>query len=185
MNYLFETGYEIETPIPMITREGAKPFPPTGYRTMDARTNFFYGITGITPGMAMRLPGLGSQYLLGFMDADKQFFLQGHAAQGYSRGELLVVHTLRQHDALDARHAATLPASRQPELSLARCRTERRRLHNDLLRSDAACGGEARKLDSERSEERVVHDPAPLQPARAILYESVAAERDRTGAVTI
>jgi hypothetical protein len=74
MNYLFETGYEFETPIPIITREGVKPFPPTGYRTMDARTNFFYGITGITPGMAMRLPGIGSQYLFALTDADKQYF---------------------------------------------------------------------------------------------------------------
>src|SRR5215510_2483374 len=47
-NYLFETGYEFETPIPLITREGAQPFTATGYRTMDARTNFFYGVTGIT-----------------------------------------------------------------------------------------------------------------------------------------
>ncbi len=74
MNYLFETGYEFETPIPMITKEGAKPFPPTGYRTLDARTNFFYGITGITPGMAMRLTNIGSQYLLAYVDSRKQFF---------------------------------------------------------------------------------------------------------------
>ena len=74
MNYLFETGYEFETPIPLITREGVKPFPATGYRTMDARTNFFYGITGITPGMAMRQPGIGSQYLFALADADKNFF---------------------------------------------------------------------------------------------------------------
>jgi len=73
-NFLFETGYEFETPIPMITREGVKPFPPTGYRTMDARTNFFYGITGITPAMAMRLPGAGSQYLLATLDANKNHF---------------------------------------------------------------------------------------------------------------
>jgi hypothetical protein len=73
-NYLFDTGYQFETPIPMITPEGAKPFPPTGYRTLDARTNFFYGITGITPGMAMRLTGIGSQYLLNMLDANKQFF---------------------------------------------------------------------------------------------------------------
>jgi hypothetical protein len=26
---LFETGYEFETPIPLITPEDAKPFPPT------------------------------------------------------------------------------------------------------------------------------------------------------------
>jgi hypothetical protein len=73
-NTLFLTGHEFETPIPMITREGAKPFPPTGYRTLDARTNFFYGITGITPAMAMRLPGIGSQYLLASLDADKSYF---------------------------------------------------------------------------------------------------------------
>jgi hypothetical protein len=73
-NYLFETGYEFETPIPMITREGVKPFPATGYRTMDARTNFFYGVTGITPGMAMRLTGIGSQYLLAIRDANKEYF---------------------------------------------------------------------------------------------------------------
>ncbi len=72
-NYLFETGYQFETPIPMITPEGVKPFPPTGYRTLDARTNFFYGITGITPGMAMRLTGIGSQYLLASLDANKQY----------------------------------------------------------------------------------------------------------------
>ncbi len=73
-NYLFQTGYEFETPIPEITKEGAKPFPPTGYRTMDARTSFFYGVTGITPAMAMRLTGIGSQYLLAMSDADKQLF---------------------------------------------------------------------------------------------------------------
>jgi hypothetical protein len=74
MNYLFETGYQFETPIPEITREGVKPFPPTGYRTMDARTNFFYGVTGITPAMAMRVTGIGSQYLLALLDADKNYF---------------------------------------------------------------------------------------------------------------
>ncbi|MDZ4781985.1 MAG: DUF1254 domain-containing protein [Planctomycetia bacterium] len=73
-NYLFVTGYEFETPIPEITKEGVKLFPKTGYRTMDARTNFFYGVTGITPAMAMRLPGIGSQYLLALVDADGKHF---------------------------------------------------------------------------------------------------------------
>ena len=73
-NYLFETGYQFETPIPLITREGVKPFPNTGYRTLDARTNFFYGVTGITPGMAMRLTNIGSQYLFAMVDSNKQHF---------------------------------------------------------------------------------------------------------------
>ena len=74
MNFLFVSGSEFETPIPMVTREGVKPFPPTGYRTLDARTAFFYGVTGITPAMAMRLPGIGSQYLFALVDANKQYF---------------------------------------------------------------------------------------------------------------
>ena len=74
MNPLFISGSEFETPIPMITREGVKPFPPTGYRTLDARSAFFYGITGITPAMSMRLTGIGSQYLFASLDADKQYF---------------------------------------------------------------------------------------------------------------
>jgi hypothetical protein len=73
-NLLFQTGYEFETPIPQITKEGVKPYPPTGYRTMDARTYFFYGITGITPAMAMRLTNVGSQYLLAMADAQKNYF---------------------------------------------------------------------------------------------------------------
>ena len=52
-NPMFISGYEFETPIPMIegpvrggmrTPEGVKPFPPTGYRTLDIRTGYFYGI---------------------------------------------------------------------------------------------------------------------------------------------
>jgi hypothetical protein len=73
-NPLFVSGYEFETPIPEVTKEGVKPFPPTGYRQLDARSTFFYGYTGITPAMAMRVPGIGSQYLLATLDADKNYF---------------------------------------------------------------------------------------------------------------
>jgi hypothetical protein len=73
-NFLFVTGSEFETPIPRVTREGVEPFPPTGYRTLDARTAFFYGVTGITPAMSMRLTGIGSQYLFVSLDAAKNYF---------------------------------------------------------------------------------------------------------------
>jgi hypothetical protein len=73
-NMLFQSGYEFETPIPEISPEGAKPFPPTGYRQLNARTSFFYGVTGITPAMAMRVPGIGSTYLWTMVDANKQTF---------------------------------------------------------------------------------------------------------------
>ena len=74
LNPLFVSGYEFETPIPEITPEGAKPFPPTGYRQLDARRWYFYGVTAITPAMAMRVTGIGSQYLFAMLDADKNYF---------------------------------------------------------------------------------------------------------------
>ena len=73
-NQMLSGGYNFETPIPLITPEGAKPFPPTGYRMVNQRTSFFYGTTAITPGMAMRLTGIGSQYLYAQVDADKNYF---------------------------------------------------------------------------------------------------------------
>ena len=73
-NPLFAGGYNFETPLPEITKEGAKPYPPSGYKQNDARTSFFYNATGITPAMAMRLTGVGSQYLFASMDANGDFF---------------------------------------------------------------------------------------------------------------
>lgn len=83
VNFLFISGYEFETPIPAIVGpvrdgmripEGVKLHPPTGYRTLDARSAFFYGITGITPAMAMRMTGIGSQYLFASLDENKEYF---------------------------------------------------------------------------------------------------------------
>jgi hypothetical protein len=73
-NMLWQGGYDFETPPPMITPEGYfKPNTPTGARTLDSRAAFYYGYTMDSPGMIMRLPGVGSQYLMGFQDADKQY----------------------------------------------------------------------------------------------------------------
>ena len=57
-----------------MTHEGVKPFPATGYRLLNSRTTMFFAVTGITPGMAMRVPGIGSQYLWTLVDAEKQSF---------------------------------------------------------------------------------------------------------------
>ena len=73
-NMLWQGGYNFETPPPMVTKEGIKPFPPTGARTLDSRTAFYYAYTMDSPGMIMRLTNVGSQYLMGFTDADKNPF---------------------------------------------------------------------------------------------------------------
>ena len=74
-NMLWQGGANFETPPPMITKEGFfKPLPPTGARTLDSKTAFYYAYTLDSPGMIMRLPRVGSQYLMGFLDANKNEF---------------------------------------------------------------------------------------------------------------
>ena len=72
-NMLWQGGYDFQTPPPLVTKEGIKPFPPTGARTIDSRTAFYYAYTMDSPGMIMRLSNVGSQYLIGFTDADKNY----------------------------------------------------------------------------------------------------------------
>jgi hypothetical protein len=74
VNPLWVGGYTMETPPPLVTKAGVEPLPPSGARTLDARTAMFYYATGITPAMIMRLPDIGSQYLMAFQDADKHDF---------------------------------------------------------------------------------------------------------------
>lgn len=74
-NMLWQGGANFETPPPLFTKEGMfKPFPPTGARTLDSRTAFYYAYTLDSPGMIMRIPNIGSQYLMGFLDANKNPF---------------------------------------------------------------------------------------------------------------
>jgi len=71
-NMLWQGGANFETPPPMISKEGLfVPFPPTGATTLDSKTAFYYAYTLDSPGMIMRLPKVGSQYLMGFLDEDK------------------------------------------------------------------------------------------------------------------
>jgi hypothetical protein len=70
----WQGGANFETPPPMLTKEGFKPSPPSGARTLDSRTAFYYAYTLDSPGMIMRLPNVGSQYLMGFLDGDKNPF---------------------------------------------------------------------------------------------------------------
>ncbi len=74
LNPLFVGGYDFTRPPPDITKEGVKPYPDTGARTLDARAAFFYVATGVTPAMVMRLPNVGSQYLFGIFDASGEPF---------------------------------------------------------------------------------------------------------------
>lgn len=71
---LWEGGAFFETPPPVFEKGMFKPLPPTGARTLDSRTAFYYGYTLDSPGMIMRIPGVGSQYLMGFLSSDGRPF---------------------------------------------------------------------------------------------------------------
>jgi len=67
---LFEGGALFETPPPAFEDGMFKPYPATGARTLDSRTAFYYAYTLDSPAMIMRIPEVGSQYLMGFLDAN-------------------------------------------------------------------------------------------------------------------
>lgn len=73
-NMLFEGGAFFETPPPLFEDGMFKPFPPTGARTLDSRTAFYYAYTLDSPGMIMRIPEVGSQYLMAFVDSSGKPF---------------------------------------------------------------------------------------------------------------
>jgi hypothetical protein len=73
-NMLFEGGALFETPPPLFEDGLFKPLPPTGARTLDSRTAFYYAYTLDSPAMIMRIPDVGSQYLMAFLDADGEPF---------------------------------------------------------------------------------------------------------------
>jgi hypothetical protein len=68
-NMLWEGGAFFETPPPEFKDGMFRPLPATGARTLDPRTAFYYAYTMDTPGMIMRIPDVGSQYLMGFLDS--------------------------------------------------------------------------------------------------------------------
>ncbi len=68
-NMLWEGGAFFETPPPAFKDGEFTPLPPTGARTLDSRIAFYYGYTLDSPGMIMTIPEVGSQYLMGFLDA--------------------------------------------------------------------------------------------------------------------
>ena len=68
-NMLWDGGAFFETPPPLFEKGMFKPLPPAGARTLDSRTAFYYAYTLDSPGMIMRIPEVGSQYLMGFLDS--------------------------------------------------------------------------------------------------------------------
>jgi hypothetical protein len=143
-NMLFEGGAFFETPPPAYEGDGKfKPYPPTGARTLDSRAAFYYAYTLDSPGMIMRIPGVGSQYLMGFLDKNGNPF---DGAKTYKvtlpKGiPVAAFWSLTLYDnqtRSNAADAAEISARRQSKLPLACGRGSRRRLDHGLFRAGTA-----------------------------------------------
>ena len=111
---------------------------------MDARTNFFYGVTGITPAMAMRLTGIGSQYLLAMTDADKNHFdgaktYKVTLPKGIPEANFwsFTLYDNMTRSMLDT--PQRYPRAGSQSYPSPAAEAERRRLDDDLLQPDPAC----------------------------------------------
>lgn len=132
----------------------------------------------------MRIPDVGSQYLMGFVDSRGSYdggktykvtLPKGIPARAFWS---FTVDDNQTRSTPTRRSVSPVPAARvihRPRPS------QRRRLDDDLFRPDAAARRGARQLDPNHAGQGMVHDPAPLQPARIVLRQELATDRDRTG----
>jgi hypothetical protein len=171
----------------MITPEGVKPFPATGYRTMDARTNFFYGVTGITPAMAMRLTGIGSQHLLAMADADKNHFdgaktYKVTLPKGIPEANFwsLTVYDNMTRSMLDTPQRYPRAGSQSHPSPAAEQDADG---STTIYFAPTQPPGVKRGNWIQTMPEKGWFTILRLQPARVVLHEGMAAERDRAGAV--
>ena len=177
-NMLWAGGYNFETPPPQVTAEGITPYPPTGARTLHARTAFFYGYTGITPAMIMRLTGVGSQYLMAFADAAGDPF---DGARTYTvtlprdipeaRFWSLTLYDNQTRSMLQTEQR--YPRAGSQTYPTPGRRRRRRRLHHHHPRPGGARGDDQQR-DPDRAGQGLVRDPAPLQPPPAVLRQDLA-----------
>ena len=152
-----QTGYEFETPIPDDYARGRQALP--AHRLPHA---------GRADVLLLRrhrhharrwpcaCPALARSTCWTMVDADKEPF---DGAKTYKvtlpkdipQANFWSFTLYDNHDALDARHAAALPARGQPELSVTRRRSGRRRHDDGLLRPDAARGRQTGQLDPDHA----------------------------------
>ena len=176
---LFVGGYNFETPPPEVSADGTITVnPPTGARTLNARTSFFFYATYITPAMIMRLTDIGSQYLGAFVDSNGEYFDGGKTYKVtlppkvpagkfwsltvYDNQTRSMLDTPQRYPRAGSQSYPTPAAEPNPDGSttvyFAPTQPRRR---------------QARQLDPDHAGEGLEHATAPLQPARTVLHEGL------------
>ena len=189
-NMLWEGGAIFETPPPLFTKEGMfEPLPPTGARTLDSRTAFYFGYTLDSPGMIMRIPDVGSQYLMGFLDKDKNPY-DGAKTYKVTLPPNIPARAFWSFTVYDNQSRSMLdtpqryPARRQPDAIRRRppkrAPTARRRSTSARRSRTASRAATGSRPCPARAGSRILRLYSPLE---SFFTKAVAAERDRTGSL--
>ena len=188
---LWAGGYNFETPPPEVSADGAITVnPPTGARTLNSRTAMFFYATYITPAMIMRLTGIGSQYLGAFVDSNGEYF-DGAKIYKVTLPPNIPAEAFWSFTVYDNQTRSMLDTpQRYPRAGSQSYPTPAAEANADgsttiYFAPETARWRQARQLDSDRPEERLEHAAAPLQPARTVLHQGVAPERDRIGQMSV
>ena len=179
---LFGGSYLFDRPIPQITPEGINHSlrPGRADRTFACcflRLPRHHARDGDAP------TGIGSRYRVAFFDANMDYF---EGAMSYTADvpeAVLVAHAVRQPDAIDTGHAATIPACREPVIPNSCCGREPRRLDHRPLRARAASRHRGRQLCPDGAGQGMFRYPPALQPAPALLRQNLARRRSRASSV--
>ena len=152
-----------------------------GGRNLDARTLFFYIATVNTPAMALQHPRRRIPVRLHRarqprrVPRRRQPLPAHHPARRPGQG-LLVGRRLRPPDPIRAPDRPGVPEQEQHPRPAGH---ERRRLDHPHLRADRT-RRPARQLDPDRPRQEMVHHPAALRPARAVVRQDLGPRRHRT-----
>ena len=144
---------------------------PSGARDLDARTQFHYAYTAVTPAMAIERVGVGSQYGIATVDADGSY-LDGGKTYRVTLPKDIPAKDFWSFCVYDPQTRSMLqtPRTVYPSLGSAAGNVEMnagRFLHR-VVRTRGA-GRQGEQLDPNRARQRLVHGPAPLRPARVLV----------------
>ena len=186
---LWVGGYNFETPPPEVSATGTITVnPPTGARTLNSRTAMFFYATFITPAMIMRLTGIGSQYLGAFVDSNGEYFDGGKTYKVTLPPNIpaekfwsLTVYDNQTRSMLDTPQRYPRAGSQSYPTPAAEPNADgSTTMYFGPTQPEGVKPGNWIQTDPKQGLE---HAAAPLQPARTVLHQEMAAERDRVGQV--
>ena len=179
---LWVGGYNFETPPAEVSATGTIiPNPPTGVRTLNARTGFFFYATFITPAMMMRLTGIGSQYIGAFVDSNGEYFDGGKTYKVTLPPNIpaekfwsLTVYDNQTRSMLDTPQRYPRAGSQSYPTPAAEANADgSTTVYFSPKQPEGVKPGNWIQTDARQG---VEHDAAPLQSAGAVLHQGLAAE---------